>query len=280
MDSLFINEYDQQLKPEHRHPGNKKFPTIYALVCEVNKTILVGSSKNTRNRICVHKGDLLKNIHDNIIMQRIFNKYKVMTFRILEVLTTIDGDIFVAKETEWIEKMRKPDSGYKCVNMCKPLNTWTKNNTASRKWTKDQREFYEINPIPQGNRDRCKTPEARKRMSELLKGRKCTWKPQLLEARHRRPLQVYSIYYTIQTPEGDIVKIHKWEGLKQFLKDYHQKHNTHQHKRCVAEQLIKQRERRGFKLLQLLRVNVNDGKIVIKYQDPSYSPVALPAITS
>ena len=48
---------------------------IYAILNKLNNKIYVGSSKSIGSRLNEHKYNLIKNIHDNVRLQRAFSKY-------------------------------------------------------------------------------------------------------------------------------------------------------------------------------------------------------------
>ena len=278
MDS-FIYEYDTQLKEEHRHPETGKFAAIYALVCELNKTILVGSSEHVRERFVQHKRILKRGKHGNPHQQRIYDKYKVIHFRILEnLLGDISGPTLVKHETEWIERMRDKNSGYKCINIVKPVDAWTK-RAPGKPWTVEQREFFKEQRKTK-NYDHLRTPEHRQRVSVITKGKKRTQqtKDRMSKAMKARTFEMEMIY-TVQTQENEILTITGWHPLKKHFKEYNQ--HLHYHKRIHVAQLVKYKEWNGVRILRMVKhiFGGKEEKYIIKYQDPLYVPVELPAVT-
>ena len=273
MDSFCTNnEHDTQLTDENRNEKTRKHVGVYGLICDGNKVIYVGSSVNLRRRLTSHHNHLRRNIHCNKWLQHSVNKYKTLRTTILETIKgEYNGESLLEREIYWVYKMREDSSGFQCANLSVPVNTW---DDKSGKFGRDFKQEYITSKRKANfgtrNMDWAKTPEHRQRMSKIMTGRKITWNAQLLESRHKRPLQVYSIYYTIQTPSGEIVVVHTWENLKTYLKEYNNTNKIHRHKRIGPEQLIKNRSHRGFTLLQLKRINALDGKEVIKYQSPAY----------
>ncbi len=115
------------------------------------------------------------------------------------------------------------------------------------KWTEKQKE------------------EHSKKISKALKGKvKHTWDTR----RSERPGCVYYISYTIQTPEGEIKTIDKWDHFKEWLALYNK--DKHKDLKCGLERLVKKKKWKGFTILEIKQVNTEGKPPVIKYQDESY----------
>ena len=59
---------------------------IYKITCTINNRIYIGSSMNIQQRWTTHKRELNNNEHDNMFLQRDWNRYgeENFTFEILE----------------------------------------------------------------------------------------------------------------------------------------------------------------------------------------------------
>lgn len=270
MDSfIFIDSYDTTKKNFKTNSSNGKYTGIYGIFCEDNKTVYVGSSIDILRRITGHKGSLKKGKHCNEHLQGIYNKYKKLRIDILETFVSADGNTLKDAEINWIEHFNKKDSEWKCINIYFPVDTWKK-DTTNWNYLEERRSIYQKHLGNYKDRSWMKTPEYRQRMSDMFKGRECTWKENLLTARHKRPLRVYSMFYTVQTPEGKIEEVHTWENLKKYYKEYCLSNQIQFHKRGNVERLVKEKECAGWKLLKMVRRNVLDGKEVVKYLNPNF----------
>jgi group I intron endonuclease len=254
----FTFEYLKQLTVGKKEAG------IYGLFCEANKTVYIGASIELRKRLSRHRSHLKKNKHCNIVLQNTFNKYGIDTFQflILELFDNITSQNIVEREYFWIQKYKDRLSNYKCLNIDIPVNNWDKDQEFINSKRKKIYQSKGIKP----SRAYTQTEEYRNRQSEILKGRKCTWQKQLKEARHKRPLTVYSMLYSIQDPAGNIHKIYTWETLKNFLKSYNIDNNIPFHKRISIEKLVREKETKEFKILEINRINENTKQMTIKYK--------------
>lgn len=81
---------------------------VYLII--INNHFYVGSSSNKkdglRGRLCQHKRALENNKHHSIILQNCFNKYKEVTFKILEFC---DKEDCIKREQYWIDLLN-PDT--------------------------------------------------------------------------------------------------------------------------------------------------------------------------
>lgn len=88
---------------------------IYAIINKVNNKIYIGSSKNIYNRKAQHYSELRGNYHDNIFLQRSWNKYgeNSFEFKIIEIVKNSEDLLKV--EQRYIDKYY--DGGKNCYNM-------------------------------------------------------------------------------------------------------------------------------------------------------------------
>jgi group I intron endonuclease len=81
-------------------------------IFEINKKAYIGSSVDVRHRLREHFRKMKQNKHDNIIVQRCYDKYKCELF--FDILEFCDKEIRLEKEYYWICKLKpelniKPD---------------------------------------------------------------------------------------------------------------------------------------------------------------------------
>lgn len=87
---------------------------IYRIVNERTETIYVGSAVDVQARIRSHRGMLRRGVHDNIHLQRSWDKDGASAFA-FERLTTCDVDDLTAKEQWWVDFYR--DNGTPLYNL-------------------------------------------------------------------------------------------------------------------------------------------------------------------
>jgi group I intron endonuclease len=94
---------------------------IYKITCTKNNKIYIGSSKNIKNRIHIHKKSLCNNNHRNKFLQNAWNKYGEINF-LLEVVEECDIDNLLNREEYWINTTNSylRDYGF---NICKIPNS-------------------------------------------------------------------------------------------------------------------------------------------------------------
>ena len=85
-----------------KDPRWQKKSGIYKL--NINNRIYIGSAINLPKRLQQHYNDLCKNRHHNIHLQRAFNKYKILSFEILEII--IDKKELIKKEQYYIDTLK------------------------------------------------------------------------------------------------------------------------------------------------------------------------------
>ena len=76
---------------------------IYRIVCDADGKYYFGSSKNIDHRWRCHKSDLRKNIHDNVFVQRVWNKYGEKSFRI-ELMEVVSEDDLTKVEQRYLDE--------------------------------------------------------------------------------------------------------------------------------------------------------------------------------
>lgn len=93
----------------------KKISGIYYIKNKINNKIYIGSSKNIYNRKAQHYSELRGNYHENIFLQRSWNKYgeENFEFGILEEVKNINE--LYAREQFYIDKYY--DNGNMCYNI-------------------------------------------------------------------------------------------------------------------------------------------------------------------
>jgi group I intron endonuclease len=80
-----------------RKKGN---PGVYIIQNKVNNKVYIGASKDTYNRLCMHKWRLRVNTHDNLHLQSAFNKYKEENFT-FDVLEECEEQYIYSQENYW-----------------------------------------------------------------------------------------------------------------------------------------------------------------------------------
>jgi len=79
---------------------------VYAIVFAVenNRRIYIGSTTTSfRKRLLQHLSSLKKGVHHNFIMQRLWNKYRIFEFEILEICNSLN-DVIIS-EQKFIDKL-------------------------------------------------------------------------------------------------------------------------------------------------------------------------------
>lgn len=102
---------------------------VYKIVCGLNESIYVGSSRNIEQRFCAHLSKLKKDKHENRYLQRVFNEGGEVHFK-AEVLEECEEVLLLEREQYYIDLL-KPD-----LNIC-PLATGKKGSKLSQE-TKDK----------------------------------------------------------------------------------------------------------------------------------------------
>lgn len=135
---------------------------IYSIVCDSNNRIYYGQTTNYRQRVNEHLSSLRRDKHENIHLQRAFNKYGEKSFT-FEMVEESESDCLNSLEQEYID---------------------------SRPW----RELFNINPIaakpPTSKKGRF-SEETLERMSKRMQGENNpnygkTWTDERREAHIKR----------------------------------------------------------------------------------------------
>jgi group I intron endonuclease len=87
---------------------------IYALVCQENGKIYVGSSINLRGRGWSHLGQLRKGKHGNPHLQSAWNKYGEDSFNI-KILELCDAEKLLEREQFWMDHFEVIEKGFNLV---------------------------------------------------------------------------------------------------------------------------------------------------------------------
>lgn len=130
----------------------RKTTGIYMLI--INGQFYIGSSVDLFKRLSQHINHLLRNVHHNIRLQRLFNKYKDISFEILEYV--LIPETITNREQYFINKL-KPE-----LNLC-PV-------AGSRLGIKVSAET--LKKMSEAMKGRVMSAETRKRMGDYHRGRK------------------------------------------------------------------------------------------------------------
>lgn len=74
---------------------------IYQIKNLINNKVYIGSSFNIKERISGHKLKLRKNIHDNIYLQKSYNKYSINNFE-FKIIEFCDRELLGSRENYYI----------------------------------------------------------------------------------------------------------------------------------------------------------------------------------
>lgn len=75
---------------------------IYAITCDANQKLYLGSTKDARKRFSSHMNELRKGRHDNQKMQSAFRKYGEECFSI-RIIEYVAADTRFEREQEWLD---------------------------------------------------------------------------------------------------------------------------------------------------------------------------------
>jgi len=86
----------------------KGSPGVYIIQNKINDKVYIGASRDTYNRLCMHKWRLRVNTHDNVHLQSAFNKYGEENF-IFDVLEECDEKLIYSQENYWCKMLNAHD---------------------------------------------------------------------------------------------------------------------------------------------------------------------------
>ncbi len=87
---------------------------VYKITCLINDKIYIGSSNNIKKRWKVHKNELNKNNHDNMFLQRDWNRFgeKNFIFEVLEECKITEQYVMEQKYLDELQPFYKDGTGY------------------------------------------------------------------------------------------------------------------------------------------------------------------------
>lgn len=140
---------------------------IYQIVNVVDGNIYVGSSKNVEGRVKQHSYLLEKNCHDNIHLQRAYNKYGEDSFE-WDILIMCDVEMLMVHEQEFIDTLHP--SYNICTIVDRPSDICLQKVSESnrmRVWSE-----YSRNKLSASNKGRIPSAKNRKALSAANIGNK------------------------------------------------------------------------------------------------------------
>lgn len=167
---------------------------IYKIENKINGKIYVGSSVNITARWRLHKSGLKRGCHDNIYLQRSWNKYGEDKFKFIVLEKVLDKNNLIEREQYYLDLFECYDkiNGYnicknaesslgfrfskedkrRCSEAHKGKKPWNKGIPATEEHKKKLRESHKDQPSPMKGRKH--TEESKKKMSIAKKGKKLT----------------------------------------------------------------------------------------------------------
>lgn len=120
-----------------RRKRMNKRPGVYIIINKITSQYYIGSSAIAKNRIKIHLNELRKGIHNNLHLQRSWNKYGENNFK-FDIIMYCQKEELLTREQEFIDKFQafNPKFGY---NKCPKAN-----NTLGYIWTNEQKEKSSI----------------------------------------------------------------------------------------------------------------------------------------
>jgi group I intron endonuclease len=89
----------------------KKISGVYTIQNTVNSKIYVGCSINISKRINTHKIKLKRGVHDNIYLQRSWDKYGENSF-LFSILDVYEEDYILSFENYWVNMLNSNNKKY------------------------------------------------------------------------------------------------------------------------------------------------------------------------
>jgi group I intron endonuclease len=157
---------------------------IYKITNLINKKFYIGSALNPKKRKTRHFRHLKNNKHDNIFLQRAYNKYGLenFIFQIIEEYSWDDEDFIIKREQYYLDKFY--DKQKKCYNIS-PFADRPPSQKGKPKSEEHKQKISEANKTFWAN-----NPESKIVQAEINKGRKCSdeAKKKMSEAKLGKPL--------------------------------------------------------------------------------------------
>lgn len=156
---------------------------IYRVLCENNERIYFGQTSNFKQRSAEHLSKLRGNSHENIHLQRAFNKYGEDSF-VFEFIEEVPEQDLTKVEQEYLNSRPWRELFNICKVAAKPPSA------KGRKWSEEQRKAISerVRGEKNGMYGRKHTEEAKRRMSEYRKGRSFNLTSEQREKRRERML--------------------------------------------------------------------------------------------
>lgn len=140
---------------------------IYSITYIKSGEFYIGSAKDFTKRFSTHKNALRNNIHHSSIMQNIFNKYGVVAFR-FEIIELCDVENLLVIEQQYLDKY-KPKFN---TLMIAGSSIGYKYTDTQKKNISNGRKGKQVSPEGLAKmKAKMQSPEMRKHLSELAKGR-------------------------------------------------------------------------------------------------------------
>lgn len=152
---------------------------IYAICCDANSKVYIGSARNIKNRLKRHKTALTKGTHHSIKLQRAWGKYGEDSFTFSLIERVFDPNDLVPREQAWFDFLCPAVNGYN-ISPTAGSSLGTKRAPISeetRVKMSSSQQGRKHNPetlikIGNAHRGTKKTDEAKKKISEKAIGRK------------------------------------------------------------------------------------------------------------
>ena len=149
---------------------------VYAIVNERNGKVYVGSAVSVRGRLQTHRSGLRRGCHENIYLQRAWDKHGEESFRFDVLQVCASGDCVVT-EQYWIDKLESTNrrKGYNLVTVagggwsgCKHTEELKAKWSAERKGMDTSRA---TEAAAEANRGKKRPQEIRNKISVAQKGK-------------------------------------------------------------------------------------------------------------